>query len=449
MVLAPTTSRASRRCSTSSPRSWTPAATCRCSAIPTTAACAPDARARTSPPTARCSPPARCCSGAATSSSRRARSTTARAGCSARGARRRVRRARRREDAAAAAPGVPRGRLLRPRLRLRHAARDPPGRRRRPARLPLASPRTATPTRCRSRCRSAAASSWSTRAPTRTTRSRRGGTTSAAPRAHNTVRVDGLDQSVPGGNFMWLQQGARRLQPVAVVGREGQLRGLARRLHAPGRPGQAPPPDRARQARAPRGRSRTRSRWSEEHDVELFFHCSERCSVDPRRRRLRGFADDGVADPAAAGGREGLHAPLPGKRGADPRLGIARLRPAHAGADHRLARAPVRNYPTAHGDHESLVSVHGEAELHRTPDRRLTQPAHRPLGGCGPGPYPADPQPHKAYDAQHLSESLNLVARGLAKVAQLYVAAPGESPRALTPAESRARRSSPAPPCWC
>jgi hypothetical protein len=45
------------------------------------------------------------------------------------------------------------------------------------------------------------------------------------------------------------------------------------------------------------------------------------------------------------------------------------------------------------------------------------------------------PQPHKAYDAQHLSESLNLVARGLAKVAQLYVAAPGEAPRALAPTE--------------
>lgn len=45
------------------------------------------------------------------------------------------------------------------------------------------------------------------------------------------------------------------------------------------------------------------------------------------------------------------------------------------------------------------------------------------------------PQPHKAYDAQHLSDSLNLVARGLAKVAQLYVAIPGEPPRALTPDE--------------
>jgi hypothetical protein len=45
------------------------------------------------------------------------------------------------------------------------------------------------------------------------------------------------------------------------------------------------------------------------------------------------------------------------------------------------------------------------------------------------------PQPQKAYDAQHLSDSLNLVARGLAKVAQLYVATPGESPRPLSPGE--------------
>ena len=47
-------------------------------------------------------------------------------------------------------------------------------------------------------------------------------------------------------------QGARRLQPVAILAGEGQLRRLARRLHAPRRPGQAPPPDRARQERAPR-----------------------------------------------------------------------------------------------------------------------------------------------------------------------------------------------------
>ena len=45
------------------------------------------------------------------------------------------------------------------------------------------------------------------------------------------------------------------------------------------------------------------------------------------------------------------------------------------------------------------------------------------------------PLPYKAYDAQHLSETLNLVARGLAKVAQLYLATPGEMPRPLTPGE--------------
>jgi hypothetical protein len=43
---------------------------------------------------------------------------------------------------------------------------------------------------------------------------------------------------------------ARRLQPVALVDREGQLRRLARRLYAARGPGQAPAPDRARQARA-------------------------------------------------------------------------------------------------------------------------------------------------------------------------------------------------------
>jgi hypothetical protein len=45
------------------------------------------------------------------------------------------------------------------------------------------------------------------------------------------------------------------------------------------------------------------------------------------------------------------------------------------------------------------------------------------------------PQPGKTYDAQHLSDSLNVVARGLAKVAQLYLAMPGETPRTLSPAE--------------
>jgi hypothetical protein len=45
------------------------------------------------------------------------------------------------------------------------------------------------------------------------------------------------------------------------------------------------------------------------------------------------------------------------------------------------------------------------------------------------------PEPGKVYDAQHLSESLNVVARGLAKVAQLYASTGVEDPRELTPAE--------------
>ena len=45
------------------------------------------------------------------------------------------------------------------------------------------------------------------------------------------------------------------------------------------------------------------------------------------------------------------------------------------------------------------------------------------------------PDPHRVYDPQHLSDSLNHIARGLAKVAQLYVAIPGEPPRALAPME--------------
>jgi hypothetical protein len=45
------------------------------------------------------------------------------------------------------------------------------------------------------------------------------------------------------------------------------------------------------------------------------------------------------------------------------------------------------------------------------------------------------PDPTRVYDSQHLSESLNHVARGLAKVAQLYLATPGETPRPLAPLE--------------
>ena len=65
--------------------------------------------------------------------------------------------------------------------------------------------------------------------------------------AHNTVRIDGRDQSQPGRQLHVAAQGARRLQPVADLGGAGHLRGLARRLLRARRPGDAPPPHRARQ----------------------------------------------------------------------------------------------------------------------------------------------------------------------------------------------------------
>jgi hypothetical protein len=98
--------------------------------------------------------------------------------------------------------------------------------------------------------------------------------------AHNTVRVDGVDQSVSGGNFMWLKKaragcshwstsaakdlfegwhdGYMRLGDPVMHRRRIALDKLARRF-------------RIEDVLEAHG----------EHQVELFFHCSERCSVIP------------------------------------------------------------------------------------------------------------------------------------------------------------------------
>ena len=109
-----------------------------------------------------------------------------------------------------------------------------------PDRLATArSPHTATPTRSRSPCRwgrgifidpGTYAYHTQERAPVFP---RHGGAQHAA---HRRARPVGA------GRQLHVAQAPIGVQPVAVFGRPGQLRGLARRLHAPGGPGKAPPP---------------------------------------------------------------------------------------------------------------------------------------------------------------------------------------------------------------
>ncbi|MGE5640060.1 MAG: alginate lyase family protein [Clostridia bacterium] len=97
--------------------------------------------------------------------------------------------------------------------------------------------------------------------------------------AHNTVRIDGLDQSEPGGNFMWLKKaragcslwlstaqkdcfegwhdGYMRLLDPVKHRRLIELDKVARRLVI-----------------------EDTLEMGEEHEVELLFHCSERCRVE-------------------------------------------------------------------------------------------------------------------------------------------------------------------------
>jgi hypothetical protein len=98
--------------------------------------------------------------------------------------------------------------------------------------------------------------------------------------AHNTVRIDGLDQSVPGGNFMWLKHarsacslwlssadqdtfegwhdGYMRLEDPVKHRRLIQVQKAARQVLV-----------------------EDTLEMEDEHDVELFFHCSEHCDVEP------------------------------------------------------------------------------------------------------------------------------------------------------------------------
>jgi hypothetical protein len=104
--------------------------------------------------------------------------------------------------------------------------------------------------------------------------------------AHNTLRVDATDQSQPGGNFIWLekaragcslwsstperdlfegwQDGYMRLSDPVMHRRRIELDKAARRVMIV-----------------------DTLQMAGKHDVELFFHCSERCRVEPIRGGYR------------------------------------------------------------------------------------------------------------------------------------------------------------------
>ena len=97
--------------------------------------------------------------------------------------------------------------------------------------------------------------------------------------AHNTVRIDGLDQSVPGGNFMWLRKARAAcslwLSSTEQDSFEGWHDGYMR-LDDP-----------VKHRRLIQLQKNSRRiviedtlEMEDEHDIELIFHCHEECRVD-------------------------------------------------------------------------------------------------------------------------------------------------------------------------
>jgi len=99
--------------------------------------------------------------------------------------------------------------------------------------------------------------------------------------AHNTVRVDGLDQSEQGGNFMWLKKARAGcslwLSSARKDSFEGWHDGYAR-LEDPVKHRRLIELDKV----ARRVTVEDVLEMEEAHEVELFFHFSERCVLEER-----------------------------------------------------------------------------------------------------------------------------------------------------------------------
>jgi hypothetical protein len=98
--------------------------------------------------------------------------------------------------------------------------------------------------------------------------------------AHNTVRIDGVDQSKPGGEFMWIKRARGECDTWETSARgdvfkgwhDGYLRLPDPVLHR-------------RQVALDKAARHVvitdRLQMSGAHDVELYFHCDERCVIEP------------------------------------------------------------------------------------------------------------------------------------------------------------------------
>jgi hypothetical protein len=99
--------------------------------------------------------------------------------------------------------------------------------------------------------------------------------------AHNTVRIDGEDQSESGGKFMWL----RKASAGASAWHPGDAEDFFEGWHD-GYLRLDDPVMHHRSIRLLKGKRRIvvedTLRMEGEHDVELFFHWSERCIVEKR-----------------------------------------------------------------------------------------------------------------------------------------------------------------------
>jgi hypothetical protein len=100
--------------------------------------------------------------------------------------------------------------------------------------------------------------------------------------AHNTLRVDGMDQSQAGGNFMWL----RKAQARCTLWRPSDERDVFEGWHD-GYTRLVDPVIHRRRITLDKAARRVviedMLQMAGEHGIELFFHCSERCRVVPDR----------------------------------------------------------------------------------------------------------------------------------------------------------------------